>query len=1099
MDFQSRVRQTLVTSFSGQSIQLFQERVVRLASYLLLLGAIPSLVYTISLQPNSLPSWIASLSLLAGTVIGEVLSRRKQLRFASLSISTILWLYFTIMAVFSNGLQLMAFGGFIICIQVAHLLVGAKGARPFIWLSLTSGVASLAAASLGWLPVSEQSVPETFTYLIWTGLFVTIVILMRLSNITLEHALEISRKAQVQLERRAIQFQTAAEIARDSTFIFDLDELLERVVNLISQRFGVYFTAILLVDDNAEVVVLRAASGETGKQLLLVGHKLRLDGTGIIASAARLRRPHITPDVSKDSVHLSNPLLSATKSEVALPLIFQDRLTGVLDVQSENLGTLDEEIIKALMVMADQIAITLETARLVSSVRRQVEELTILHAVGLTAAEAQDEDELIEQITRIIGERMYPDNFGILLVDATSQTVVPHASYQERPGARQVVIALGEGITGLVAKDGKIRRIQDVRQISGYVEVDRETLSELAVPLKVDEQIIGVINAESRKINGFSGDDERLLTTIASQLGIAIQKLRLLKGEQQRRIEAETLRDSFNALTISLDLQSVLEQILVQLKRVVPYDGATIFLLRDSDQMYAVACQGDLEIDNILYKVFPLDFPLFQNAQATDQPVELQHLQSDFLNQQTTAYGKYVWISVPLVVRGELIGFLVIHHNDPNRQQPQHALLMQILAKSGAIAIQNARLYEAEQRRISELETLRQASLRVTSSLELHAVLEAILEQTFTLVHASDAHIFVYDGVKLTFGAAMWSGGIQRKPYSEPRPDGLTYQVARSGRRLAISNLAEDALFAGQGWTGAIIGLPLKIGERVLGVMNIAYPQPRHFDPNELRILELLADQAALSLENSRLYEDVLRQAEDLKRALVQLRQLDRMKSEFIQNVSHELRTPLSIIRGYAELLEAGDLGPLKAEQEGPVRVINRRVKGLSNMFEDLFTLMEAEARSQPLATIDFAGLVTQTVAEFENEAARAELHLRAEIPENLPSIKGHAGHLRRLLDNLIGNSIKFTPAGGSVEVRLSQDEKEIILEVNDTGIGISSDQQEKIFDRFYQIDGSASRRFGGTGLGLALVKEIVEAHGGQVKVQSQVGVGSSFRINFPI
>ncbi len=158
-------------------------------------------------------------------------------------------------------------------------------------------------------------------------------------------------------------------------------------------------------------------------------------------------------------------------------------------------------------------------------------------------------------------------------------------------------------------------------------------------------------------------------------------------------------------------------------------------------------------------------------------------------------------------------------------------------------------------RRTRELESLHQASLSVTSSLELQPVLDTILEHTLKLVAADDAHIFLFDGERLTFGAVRWTGKALYESYSEPREDGLTYSVARNGELIVVSDVNKSSLFKEWQWGGAIVGLPLKIGARVVGVMNVALFTPYEFNEAELRILELLADQAAIAIQNASFYE----------------------------------------------------------------------------------------------------------------------------------------------------------------------------------------------------------------------------------------------------
>jgi len=159
---------------------------------------------------------------------------------------------------------------------------------------------------------------------------------------------------------------------------------------------------------------------------------------------------------------------------------------------------------------------------------------------------------------------------------------------------------------------------------------------------------------------------------------------------------------------------------------------------------------------------------------------------------------------------------------------------------------------------------LRRASLSLTSKLESGDVLEVMLKSTLDLIPASDAHIFLYDGELLSFGAARWAGQQQKEPHSQPREDGLTYSVARSGKQVVIPETRLNALFQGQDWDGAIIGMPLRVGQRVMGVMNVAFDRPHRFNDDELRILGLLADQAAVALENAERYRQVERRLAEL-------------------------------------------------------------------------------------------------------------------------------------------------------------------------------------------------------------------------------------------
>jgi len=233
------------------------------------------------------------------------------------------------------------------------------------------------------------------------------------------------------------------------------------------------------------------------------------------------------------------------------------------------------------------------------------------------------------------------------------------------------------------------------------------------------------------------------------------------------------------------------------------------------------------------------------------------------------------WLGVPMLLGETLVGVISVQAYRPNAYGDAEQALLTTIAGAVAVAIQNARLFEAEKQRAAELEAVRQATLSLTASLDLPAVLDTILETTHRLVTGvRDTHIFLYQNDRLAFGAALWANGRKGQAIAEPRPQGLTYTVAREGQPIFVPDMRAHPMFANgpSHWLGAIVGLPLKIGRRVVGVMNIAYDQPHTFSESELRALRLLADQAAIAVENARLFQA----AEAERRRLQLLYEVDR-------------------------------------------------------------------------------------------------------------------------------------------------------------------------------------------------------------------------------
>lgn len=301
---------------------------------------------------------------------------------------------------------------------------------------------------------------------------------------------------------------------------------------------------------------------------------------------------------------------------------------------------------------------------------------------------------------------------------------------------------------------------------------------------------------------------------------------------------------------------------------------------------------------------------------------------------------------------------------------------------------------------------------------------------------------------------------------------------------------------------GPLVLVPLRTGKKDVGILGLGHlsdkGRPVALTPSDLNLLSIMGRQVAIALENARMYAVEQRRTAELGRALEQQRDLDRLKNQFIQNVSHELRTPLAMILGYAELLASGDLGELKPEQMGPVQIMVQRSYVLRDLIENITAILENEIREPAKERISVPDVISHAVKDFQVLIDQAGLTLELEVSTPVPLVLANAEHLRRVVDNLIGNALKFTPRGGAIRIRLYSTDGGVVLRVSDTGIGISAEQQKRIFERFYQVDGSTRRLHGGCGLGLALVKEIVERHGGSVTVDSRLGQGSAFTVILP-
>lgn len=263
---------------------------------------------------------------------------------------------------------------------------------------------------------------------------------------------------------------------------------------------------------------------------------------------------------------------------------------------------------------------------------------------------------------------------------------------------------------------------------------------------------------------------------------------------------------------------------------------------------------------------------------------------------------------------------------------------------------------------------------------------------------------------------------------------------------------------------------------------------------------QIIQLRSALQAANRTLERRVEERTAELQKALERVSELSQLKANFISNISHELRTPLTHVKGYLELLISESLGKITDEQRHALQVAQQSTNNLEGLIEDLIMVSLASRGEMSLKqeAVDIRRLATLVVKSALGKAEQRGVTLHALTDEDLPRVQADSQKIAWVLNHLIENGIKFTPSGGRVVVNLKREgENLVVVSVTDTGIGVPPERQKDIFESFHQLDGSSTRRYGGTGLGLSLVREIVEAHGSMIEVQSLEGRGSSFK--FPL
>lgn len=534
--------------------------------------------------------------------------------------------------------------------------------------------------------------------------------------------------------------------------------------------------------------------------------------------------------------------------------------------------------------------------------KQQLGELNVLQATAFTCSQATDEDTLFRQITNILGNTLGPDIYGILLYDPEKKALSPHASHgglDKSIFEEDSALPISQGITGRTVSSGKVNLVEDTSADPDYVAFTPATRSEISVPIKVNEQVIGVINLESAKKAHFSKEHERLLNTIAGQMATAIEKIRLLKTEQQRRQVAETLQKTAAVLTQTLDPERATELILEELASVVSFDSASVQLLRDG-YLEIIGGRGSLvlEVEKDRRFPFPGDNPNTIVIE-TGQPFNLPNAPGSFSAFLEMPSIKS-WLGVPLIVHEHPVGILTLDSDQFDHFTDDDISLAAALAHHAAIAIENSQLFEAEKRRREEAETLRETGLAITASLNLEQAIQHILEQLAHVLPYDSASVQILEKETLKIiGGRGWDNPEDVLGARFPVPGDNPNTTVIQERRVV---LLEDAQrqhapfrMPPHDHINSWIGIPLIFREKVIGMLAVDSKQKGYFTKESAEIAQAFAYQAAIAIENARLFDAERKrreEAETLRQAAITINS-DLSLDIVLENVAEQMTTAL--------------------------------------------------------------------------------------------------------------------------------------------------------------------------------------------------------------
>ncbi len=936
-----------------------------------------------------------------------------------------------------------------------------------------------------------------------------------------------------EMEARAAELATLNEVSVTINSSLDLSNVLDLIMNKVVDLLDVEAASLLLVDEETDDLVFEVALRGTDHQLL-AGLRLPM-GVGIVGQVAQTGETLIVNDVRSDprwNPHVDEDTGFVTHSILCVPMISREKVIGVIEVINHRDGSPFTEGEASLLTgFAAQAAVAIENARLYTqtdqALARRVEDLSTMQRVDRELNTTLDFDRVMDMTLdwalRGVGApvgviALYEEERQGLFLLATRGYPPEYEHY------RTELWPLEKGVVGRVIRSGEPALVANVARDPDYHPAQAATRSQLTVPIKhsiaerdrVDdreERVIGVVSVESEALDAFGPDELGFLQRLADHAAIAMENARLYRETKRRAEEMALLYDIGLTVSSHLALEEVLESVYQQIVDV--WDPPVFYVAlyeEDDDGVLSFPIYVDRG-----ERLGPFRQDVDEQAGFSAwivrnrQPILVRDWEKE--SETSPVQGVVVgdvsrsWLGVPLIVGDRIVGVMSVQDYVPNAYGEEHQRFLTTIASEVAVAIENARLHAETQKRLREQTALREAGAVISSALDPATVLHRIAQQMGQAIDATSAYICSHDAETMTSVVlAEYIGPKARKEervsdlgqtYVEDEDDFLEtlraggHDVSHAGD-LNLSEFEQDHMH--EYGVKSILYIPLRLRGQLIGYVELwESRRRREFTPDEIGLCQGIAQQAAIAIENARLYEGV--------------REANQAKSEFIDFVAHELKQPMTAMQGYAKMLTMGIGGELTDMQQEFVQVINSNVDRMGKLVNDLLEISRLEAgRIQlKLAEVRLQEVVDEAVTNTRTEIEARHHTLELDVPGDLPPVRGDRERLVQVLTNLVSNAYKYTPEGGTISITANgRDDAEtppghLSVSVSDTGIGMTPQDIANLDEKFYRADHELVREQPGTGLGVSITRNLVELHGGEFLVESTPGEGTTFRFTVPI